>query len=107
MARRTIGTVPVQVAVRNLKRLSLSAQFLPSSIIAGNTGLIFGKFGTPPVASSESNTWDFLLNAGATDGTNVDENQKRAPNTEDLWLISDTAGQIVNVVERDVPEEKT
>lgn len=104
MPRLTIGTTPIQVAWRNPKRFSLAVQFLPSSIIAGNTGLIFGKFGAAPVANVESNTWDFVLNPGAADGTNIDEALAKAPEERDLWLISDTAAQIINVVEKNLPE---
>lgn len=104
MPRATIGTTPLQVAFRNNKRRVLSVQFIPSSIVAGNTGLIFGKFGAAPVASADSNSWDFMLNAGAADGTNIDESLPEAPNKQDLWLISDTAGQIVNVIERNIGE---
>lgn len=99
MARLLIGTTPVQVAWRNPNRVSLSVQFTPSSIIAGNTGLIFGKWGSAPVASTSSNSWDFLLNSGAADGTNIDQTREEAQEKGDLWLVSDTAAQEVNIVE--------
>lgn len=86
-------------------RFSLVVEFIASSIIAGNTGKIYGKFGGPPVASDNSNTWDFLLNAGSVDGTNINESQTVAPDKRDLWLVSDTATQIINIVERNVPPE--
>lgn len=104
MARISIGTTPVQAARPNPKRLSLSVQFLPTGIIGGNTGLVFGKFGSAPKADLASNTWDFVLNAGSTDGTNLDEALAKAPITEDLWLISDTPDQIVSLVERYIEE---
>jgi len=104
MPRVTIGTEPVQVARYNTKRRVLAVQFIPSSIIVGNTGLIFGKFGSAPKADTASNTWDFLLNPGAADGSNIGETALEAPMKEDLWLISDTAGQIVNVDERNIQE---
>jgi len=105
MSRLTIGTEPVQAARPNPIRLSLAVQFLPTGVIAGNTGLIYGKFGSAPKADPLSNTWDFVLNAGATDGTNLDESLTKAPITEDLWLVSDTANQIVSLVERYQTEE--
>ena len=104
MPRVTIGTEPVQVARYNPKRRVLAVQFIPSSIIAGNTGLIFGKFGSAPKADTASNTWDFLLNAGAADGTNIGETATEAPLKDDLWLISDTAAQIVNIDDRNMQE---
>lgn len=102
MARVSVGTNPKQVTFKNEKRLSLSVQFLPAGIIAGNTGLIYGKFGSAPKADPLSNTWDFVLNPGATEGTNLDETLAKAPITDDLWLISDTADQIVSLTERHV-----
>lgn len=103
MARVSIGVLPKQVVFKNEKRLSLSAQFLPAGIIAGNTGLIYGKWGSAPKADPLSNTWDFVLNPGATEGTNLDEALPKAPNTDDLWLISDTADQIISLTERHIP----
>jgi hypothetical protein len=95
----TIGLNPRQVSFQNLKRRSLTIQHLPTSLVAGNTGNIFGKWGSAPKADLNSNTWDFVLNPGATDGVNLDESQAKASRTEDLWLISDTASQQVNVIE--------
>jgi hypothetical protein len=104
MPRTTIGTEPVQVAWRNTKRFSLLAEFIPSSLIAGNTGIIYGKFGSAPKADAASNTWDFILNPGASNGANTSETQKQASEVRDLWLISDTEGQIMNVVEHNVED---
>jgi hypothetical protein len=103
MARLSVGTDPIQIAWYNPKRFSLAVEFVASSVIAGNTGLVYGKFGSCPVASIISNTWDFLLNAGAVDGTNTAESLGAAPDFRDLWLVSDTADQIINYVERNTP----
>lgn len=102
MARIIIGTDPEQVAPMNANRHSISVQLIPSSIIAGNTGLVFGKFGSAPQANINGNSWDFVLNAGAADGANLYETTDKAYDTQELWLVSDTAGQIVNVTERSV-----
>lgn len=107
MSRLIIGTEPVQVARYNPIRRVLAVQYFPSSIIAGNIGLIFGKFGSAPKADATSNTWDFMLNPGAADGTNIGETALEAPMKEDLWLVSDTADQIVNVDERNIQEQIT
>lgn len=106
MARRTVGTAPVQIALRNTKRAVLTVELLPTSIQAGNTGLVFGKFGSAPVASLTSNTWDFVLNSGATGGVNVFQSRDRALITQELWIISDTAAQEINVVEFNTPDEE-
>jgi len=100
MAQRPIGVEPIQVAPRNPNRHSISVQLVPSSIVPGNTGLIYGKFGSAPKADINSNSWDFVLNAGAADGANLYETTDRSYLTQELWLISDTAGQVVNIVER-------
>lgn len=102
MARIIIGLDPVQVAPMNANRHSISAQLIPSSIIAGNTGLVFGKFGSAPQANIDGNSWDFVLNAGAADGANLYETTDKSYDLQELWLVSDTAGQIVNVTERSV-----
>lgn len=78
---------------------------LPTSIAAGNTGLIYGKFGSAPVASVTSNTWDFVLNSGAADGSNFYDATDKAFNQQDVWLISDTADQVASVVETSLPLE--
>ena len=80
---------------------------IPSSIVAGNTGLIFGKFGSAPKADINSNTWDFVLNSGATDGSNLYETTDKAYNEQELWLVSDTASQLVNVSETLMPPKPT
>lgn len=104
MSAITVGTDPIQAAPRNPRRHSLTVQLLPNNVEAGNTGLVFGKFGSAPYASLESNSWDFVLNAGALDGTNVYMASDTAVVSQELWLVSDAAGQRVNVVERQIPE---
>lgn len=103
MARLSIGLDPVQVAPRNPLRHQITVQLLPNSIEAGNTGLVFGKFGSAPVASLNSNSWDFVLNSGAADGSNFYDASDKAFNEQELWLIADTADQRVNVVETSRP----
>lgn len=104
MASRTIGTNPIQVAPRNPRRAYISVQLLPNNIAAGNTGLVYGKFGSAPSAGLSSNSWDFVLNAGAAAGDNLYQARDAALVTDELWIVSDTDGQIVNVVERDAPD---
>lgn len=102
MARIIVGQSHVQVAPRNNRRLSVSVEYVSDSVIAGNNAKIYGKFGSPPVASDESNSWDFVLNPGAIDGSNQGQSLPEAPNKDELWLIASAAGQIVNVVERHI-----
>lgn len=107
MARFIVGTSHEQVAPRNPNRHSISVQMIPSSIASGNTGLVYGKFGSAPTVGVDSNGYDFVLNAGAADGANLYETTDRAYDLQELWLIADTAGQIVNVVERSIPAIQT
>ncbi len=102
MSQRIIGTEPAQVAPRNPNRHSIAVQMIPSSIVAGNTGLIYGKFGSAPQANINGGTWDFVLNAGAADGSNLYETTAQAWDQQELWLVSDTAGQLVNITERSI-----
>lgn len=95
----------MQVAPRNQRRHSITVQLLPNNIAAGNTGLVFGKFGSAPTPTLESNNWDFVLNAGAADGANFYGTRDFSLVTEELWLASDTAGQIVNVIEQSMPAQ--
>lgn len=104
MGQVTVGTEPVQIAWYNPKRKKLIIQFLPASIFSGNTGLVFLKRGSAPVASLTSNSWDAVLNSGSTDGENIDEANPKADYIGDVWLVSDTAGQIVNVSEYNTAE---
>ena len=100
--QRAIGLDPIQGAQLNKNRHSISVQMLPSSIVAGNTGLVYGKFGSAPKADINSNTWDFVLNPGAADGSSLYETTDKSYITQELWLVSDTAGQLVNIVERSI-----
>lgn len=104
MSVRIIGTTPVQIAPRNPRRHALSVQLLPTSVASGNTGKVYGKFGSAPIASITSNSWDFVLNAGAVDGANLYESTQEAFIKEELWVTADAANQQVNVVETLLPE---
>lgn len=107
MARIIVGTSHVQVAPRNNRRLSVSVEYISDAVIATNNAKIYGKFGSAPVASDESNSWDFVLNPGAIDGSNQSQSLPEAPNKDDLWLIASAAGQVINVVERYIDDAAT
>lgn len=104
MPRIVVGTLPKQIAWYNLKRRMWELQFLPASIIATNTGKIYIKRGSAPKADDNSNTWDYLLNAGASVGDNVDNQQKESPWKGDVWVISDTADQVCTIEESNIKE---
>ncbi len=110
MPRIVIGTSPKQLAWYNPKRRKWELQFIPSSIIATNTGKIYLKRGSAPKADDTSNTWDHVLNSGAAVGDNMDEQQKECAWKGDVWAISDTADQVCtmeeyNITEHEIPKE--
>lgn len=99
MPRLTIGTTPLQVLRPNSQRATLDIVFVPSSIIAGNTGLIYGKVHTPPRASATADTWDFVINSGSSYSLKLLQGDPAHLVKSEIWLVSDTAGQIVTVTE--------
>jgi len=105
MPRIIIGTLPVQLTWGNPKRKSWELQFIPSSIEAGNTGKIYFKRGSAPKADAASNTWDGVLNAGASVGDNTDKIAKEAEFKGSIWAISDTADQVCTFDEQTFSEE--
>jgi len=107
MPRQIVGVEPVQLAYGNPKRKRWIMQFLPTSIEAGNTGLIYVKRGSAPAASAGSNTWDQVLNSGSGAGDNMDDAQPECPWKGDVWAISDTAGQVITILETNVEEKPT
>lgn len=104
MPRVIIGTTPVQLSWYNPKRKSWEIQFIPSSMIGTNTGNIFVKRGSAPKADLTSNTYDSVLNAGASVGDNVDKTAKEADFKGSLWAISDTADQVATFEESSMTE---
>ncbi len=79
---------------------------MPSSIIAGNTGKIYVKRGSAPKADDASNTWDHLLNSGASVGDNTGDQQPKCPWLDDVWAISDTADQVCTLEEANIIENE-
>lgn len=104
MPRVIIGTAPVQLSWGNKKRKSWELQFVPSSIIGTNLGNIFVKRGSAPKADLASNTYDHVLNAGASVGDNVDKTAKEADFKGSIWAISDTADQVATFDETSTEE---
>lgn len=99
MPRLTIGTSPVQALRPNSIRAGREVVFLPSSIIAGNTGLVFAKYGGPPGDTGTPVNTDITLNAGASLSEKIADGYPPQHVREELWLVSDTADQIVVVNE--------
>lgn len=104
MPQLTIGTTPVQLIKPNKKRTAWEIQFVPSSIIATNTGLVFVQVGDPPGNATESNQYDEVLNAGASVKRSLRDGDSAYLVQSAVWLRSDTANQIVII--KEVIDEK-
>ncbi len=99
MPRVTVGTTPRQILRPNPKRIKWEVQFVPSSIIAGNTGLVFISRGGPAGGVADLATADETLNAGASTTENLKDGSSEERVKDEVWAVSDTAGQIINVSE--------
>lgn len=101
-----IGTEPVQLASPNRKRKRWELQFVPASIEAGNTGLIYIGRGYPPSTNADSPSKDHVLNSGSSVGDNVDALLPECPYKGAVFAISDTTSQVCTMFEENVEEEK-
>ena len=99
MARISVGTVPTQVLAPNMKRTKWEIEFLPSSIIAGNTGLVYMGIGSPPGNTLTKISYDAVMNAGASNQRNSKDGHSDLEVKSAIWLQSDTADQICLVRE--------
>lgn len=91
----TIGTTVTLLANANPARRRWSLQFVPSSIIAGNTGKVYiGRGFTPTATDGDANQGDVL-----SAGSSIEE--KKAfpddvlPWKGMLWFVASAAGQIL------------
>lgn len=105
MPRVVVGTTPIQLAWSNPRRKKWEAEFLPASIIAGNTGKVYIKRGSAPVASDTSNTWDHVLNSGAAVGDNIDDSSPESPWKGAIYAVSDTADQVLTFLETEIEQK--
>lgn len=97
--RLVIGTEPVQVLAPNNKRTKWEVEFVPSSVIAGNTGLVYMGIGNPPGNVVTRTSYDAVMNPGASNQRNTKEGHSDLEVHSAIWLQSDTAGQVVLVRE--------
>lgn len=99
MSRILISTDPVQVLAPNTRRTKWEVEFLPSSVITGNTGRVFLGIGNPPGNSLTKTSYDAVMNAGASNKRNSKDGDSDLEVKSTIWLQSDTAGQVVLVRE--------
>lgn len=101
MAQRRIvvGTTPVLLADYNKNRASISVIFLPTDIVAGNTGKIFlGKGFTPTSTVGDPTQGDILLQGSELSDASSYQNDSSIFKGQ-YWAIADVAGQVVTVDE--------
>lgn len=99
MSRILIGTDPVQVLAPNARRTKWEVEFLPSSVVAGNTGLVFLGIGNPPGNSLTRTSYDAVMNAGASNQRNTKDGHSEMEVKNAIWLQADTADQVCLVRE--------
>lgn len=99
MAKIIVGTDPIQVLRPNPKRTGFEIVFLPVAIIATNTGLIFHKTGAPPSKTVAGENYDGVLTDGSVQPRFLANGDSKHAVKSEQWLISDTANQVVTVLE--------
>ena len=94
-----IGIAAQEVLRPNTKRVGFEITFIPSSIIAANTGLVYHKTGGPPSSLTKSGNYDGVMNSGASVSRNIEVGDSEQVVKGSQWIVSDTADQIVSVLE--------
>lgn len=97
--RVVVGTTPVLLLNSRESRGSLGVSMPPSSIISGNTGVVYVGKGFVPSATAGAPTSGDPLSQGSQF---QDVEQFPGDNsvfTGQVWAVSDTAGQVVIVDE--------
>jgi len=104
MPRILIGTVPQQVLAPNGRRTKWEIEFIPSSVIAGNTGLVYMAIGNPPGNALTKNSYDAVMNAGSSNQRNTKDGHSALEVQSAIWLQADTAGQVC-LIREDLSED--
>lgn len=97
--RLEITTQPKQVLAPSTSRIGWEVQYLPSSIVAGNTGLVYLASRVPPSADVTSTVYEEVLNPGASVARTIANGDSTDVVRDAVWLVSDTAGMVVLVKE--------
>ena len=99
MPRIVVGTTAVQILRPNKGRKKWYIEFIPSSIIAGNTGLVFIGIGNPPGSAVTATSYNEVLNSGSATYRNATVASTEREIQEAIWAIADAADQVINVSE--------
>lgn len=93
MAKILISTTVKQLLPPNPKRIGWELQFVPSTIVASNTGIIFLSVDKIPKADTAGENNESMLNAGSAIARNLVNGDPAAEIQGAVWAISDTASQ--------------
>ena len=93
MAKVFVSTLVKQLLPPNPKRIGWEFQFIPSSILAGNTGIVFLSVDKIPKADAGGENNEAILNAGAGMTRKLSEGDPPVEVQGAVWAISDTADQ--------------
>lgn len=100
MQTLAIGTTPVVLLNPNTKRVRWFIQFIPSSIVAGNTGHLFIGRGFIPNATISDPNQGEVLNAGSA----IEEKAQYVNDPSVwlgiIWIVADAPGQQIIVDEQ-------
>lgn len=99
MAKLIVTTTPQQVLPPNPRRTSFEIQYVPASVIATNTGLVFLAINKIPSANSAGENNEHILISGASLTRALALGDSVAEVTGALWAISDTADQQLTLKE--------
>jgi len=105
MPQIVIGTTPKLLLEHNTKRRSWWLQFLPSTVVAANSGNIFVARGKQPdIVLTEAN-YDEVGVPGWTTGDNIDKTLATCPFKGQVWMRSDTGDEVC--IYEETNEEET
>ena len=90
----SIGTTPIIILQPTKMRAPWELQFIPSSIIAGNSGKVFISRGSVPSATAGDLSQGEVLTAGAVTGGGRQGDIDVPANPREVWAVSDTSNQI-------------
>ena len=96
----TIGTTPLILLNPNKNRVRWSFQFVPSSIISGNTGKIYlGRGFIPNATDGDPNQGESLI-AGAAIEEKKQFKEDVLPYKGPIWIVASAASQIAVLEEQ-------
>ena len=102
--RILVGTDPVQILAPNARRTKWEVEFLPSSVVSGNVGLVYLAIGNPPGNVLTRTSYDAVMNPGSSNERNTKDGHSKMEVQSAIWIQSDTIDQVV-MVREDLSED--